>query len=218
MVSTANTVCVLLVDDHPVLRRGVRHLLERSGYSIEGEAGTIEEARQLLRRSLPDVLLLDVRLPDGNGLELLSHVDERVAVIIYTADEAPRSVAEALRSGALSFVSKGVSTSHVLDAIRAAARGERYLDPETEALLQTHQEAPEITPREREIILLIAEGLSSKEIAQRLEISVRTVETHRQHIMRKLNVRNVVGIVRYAVEQEIIQKGVPPSGVGNSTD
>ena len=209
---------IVLVDDHPVVRRGLRVLLEAEPeFRILGEAGEGLEAVQLVERLKPDVLVLDLMIPGLNGLEVTRQVSQRsprtrVVILSMHANEA--YVLEALRNGATGYVLKDAGADEVVKAIREVAAGRRYLSPPLseraiETYVQKANTAPldlydTLTTREREVLHLAAEGHSSPEIADRLSISPRTVETHRGNLMRKLNLRTQTDLVRYALRRGIL--------------
>jgi DNA-binding NarL/FixJ family response regulator len=206
MSSEADGLRVLIVDDHPILRRGVRHILgRRTNLDVVGEAGTVQEAVHAARTLRPHVIVLDIHLPDGSGLDVMRALERESAhIVVYSMGDQPELVLAAVRAGALGFVTKSASVEHLISAVLAASRGVPYFAPEAHAALRSAvTTAPpliaDLTRREREVIPLLSEGLSSKEIGIRLAISPRTVDSHRDRIMKKLGVHNVVGIVRYAV-------------------
>jgi DNA-binding NarL/FixJ family response regulator len=202
---------VLLVDDHPVVRRGVRRFLS-SEFDVVGEAATGEEALAAHREHQPDLIVLDITLPDTTGLLLLPKLRadrEGARVLVFSALDGPKEVSLALRAGAMGYVSKLADTSELRDGLVSVLAGETYLCPRTlDALRRSQlQNAPGIeslTRRERQVLALVAEGLASKEIAERLNIGVRTVETHRRRMMRKLDARNAAAVTRIACEAGLV--------------
>lgn len=208
---------IVLADDHHLVRAGFRSLLEaEQGFTIVGEASDGLLVEDLVARLEPGVLVLDLGLPGLSGLEVLRRVKRRtprVRVAILTMHAEDAYVAEALRSGADAYVLKGASASELVRAIRAVVRGERYLSPPlseqsvAEWLRRTASmpldPVESLTPREREAFHLAAEGLGNPQIAERLGISVRTAETHRANLLRKLGLRNQAELVRYAVERDV---------------
>ncbi|MBI2875306.1 MAG: response regulator transcription factor [Candidatus Tectomicrobia bacterium] len=209
---------IVLVDDHPVVRQGLRALLEAEpGFRVIGEAGEGVEAVQLVERLQPDVLVLDLMIPGLNGLEVTRQVSRRssrtrVVILSMHANEA--YVLEALRNGALGYVLKDAGATELLRAVREVAAGRRYLSPPLseraiEIYVQKTDAAPldlyeTLTTREREVLQLAAEGYSATEIADRLSISSRTVETHRANLMRKLGLRTQTDLIRYALRRGIL--------------
>ena len=205
------TISILLADDHHVVRLGVRALLEAEpDFAIVGEASDGLEAKALVERLQPDMLILDLMMPGLNGMEVLRQARElspgtRVIVLSMHANEA--YVVEALRHGASGYALKQSSMLELVQAIRQVMSGRNYLSPtftlqNIEAYKQkaTAATAPfdTLTPREREVLQLAAQGLSNAAIAEKLIISPRTSEMHRSNLMRKLKLRNQTDLVRYA--------------------
>lgn len=197
------TCRVVVIDDHAVMRDGLRSVLSRTGFEVVGEGGTGARALELVDSLAPDVLLLDARLPDMGGLEVLRRLgerDESPHVLVLSASSDPGLVSEALALGALGFVCKTCGAEELVSAVKSVARGLPHVGAKSaEAIEHTQAGARSLTPREVEIVQLIAEGLSSKEMAERLGISFRTVETHRERILRKLHLRNTAEVVRFAI-------------------
>jgi DNA-binding NarL/FixJ family response regulator len=209
---------IVLADDHVVVRQGLRALLEAEpDFAIVGEAADGLEVPDLVERLKADVLILDLMLPGLNGLEVTRQVQQRspqtrVVVLSMYANEA--YVLEALRNGAAAYVLKEASAADLVQAIREVMAGRRYLSPPLsesaiELYVQKAKAAPrdayeELTTREREVLQLAAEGQSNPEIADRLGISVRTVETHRANLMHKLDLRSQTELVRYALKRGIV--------------
>jgi DNA-binding NarL/FixJ family response regulator len=205
---------ILLADDHPIVRQGLRSLLEAEpGWTIVAEATDGLSAVDLIEQFRPHVAIVDVMLPDLNGLEVvrraMRHAPEtRVIVLSMHADEP--YVLEALRGGAMAYVLKATSTTSLIEAIREVMTGRRYLSPPLtqhaiDAYLERANAANQpfdryelLTPREREVLQLAAQGTTNAEIAERLVISIRTVETHRTNLMRKLELRTAAGIKHFA--------------------
>jgi DNA-binding NarL/FixJ family response regulator len=203
-------ITVLLADDHAVVRQGLRAILgAEPDVRLAGEAADGQEAVRLAERLEPDVLVLDLMLPGLNGFEVTRLVRKRVPrtrVVILTMHTDPAYAAEALRAGATGYVAKDADAADLIAAVRAAVAGERYLSsPLPEAALGDGEPADPyetLTPREREVLQLTAEGLTAPDIAARLHISVRTVETHRAHVMHKLALKNQKEMVRYALQRQ----------------
>lgn len=212
------TINILIADDHTILRQGLRPILESEGeFRVIGEASTGLETLAKIERLRPDVVLLDLKMPSLGGLEVLRKVQQsfpRTQVVILTMFQKEAYVLEALRHGNCSYVMKGADSDLLVQAIRAAARGERFLSPPiTEEDVENYARQAQnqdvdpydtLTNREREIIHLVVEGLSSNEIAARLQISPRTVETHRMHAMHKLRLQNQTELMRFAMQHGII--------------
>jgi DNA-binding NarL/FixJ family response regulator len=206
---------VLVVDDHAVVRSGIRLLLAREP-DIEpvGEAGTGREAIFEARTHKPDVVLMDVVMPEQTGLEALPqllHEHPDTKVLLLSMQDDPRYVREAFAAGASGYILKEAADAEVVTAIREVAKGGRYVNPElgarlvaADAAAQRRAEADPLSDREREILRLLALGHTNQEIARQLYISVRTAETHRAHIMRKLNVSSRADLVRYAMANGLL--------------
>jgi DNA-binding NarL/FixJ family response regulator len=206
---------VLVVDDHAVVRSGIRLLLGREP-DIEpvGEAGTGREAIFEARTHKPDVVLMDVVMPDQTGLEALPqllHEHPDTKVLLLSMQDDPRYVREAFAAGASGYILKEAADAEVVTAIREVAKGGRYVNPElgarlveAEAAAERRAQADPLSEREREILRLLALGHTNQEIARQLYISVRTAETHRAHIMRKLNVSSRADLVRYAMANGLL--------------
>ncbi len=208
---------IFLADDHPVLRQGLRALLElEQDFSIVGEAGDGLEAVQLVERLRPDVLVLDLMLPGLPGLEVTRQVCQRcpqTRVVILSMYASEAYVLEALKAGARAYVLKKSTASELVHAIREILAGRRYLSPPLseraiEAYLQkvkpTLDPLETLTAREREVLHLVAGGLTNAQVAARLCLSRRTVEMHRKNIMRKLQLRTALDLVRYAARRGLL--------------
>jgi DNA-binding NarL/FixJ family response regulator len=215
-------ITIVLADDHPIVRQGLRTVLEgQAGYQVIGEAEDGLAALALTEQLKPQVLIVDLMMPGLNGLEVTRRVRKQqpeTQVVVLSMQGSEPYVLEALRSGASAYVLKATSTSSLLEAVQAAVKGQRYLSPPLteraiEAYLQKAAEASSqpdgyklLTTREREVFQLAAEGLTNPQIAERLSISVRTAETHRTNLMRKLGLHTETELVRYAIGRGIIQK------------
>jgi DNA-binding NarL/FixJ family response regulator len=202
---------VLVTDDHTVLRKGVAALLEREhDLSAVGEAATGDQAVVKARALQPDVILLDIVMPRKSGIDTLPElrkVAPQARVIMLSMQTNPSSIRQALNSGAAGYVAKHASDTDLLDAIRRVASGSRYVDPELGGDLVVSDAATltePISERERDVLFLLAVGYTNQEIAATLFISVRTVETHRAHIMRKLNLKTRAELVLYALANGLI--------------
>lgn len=208
---------VLLADDHKLVRAGIRSLLERlPDIEVVGEAGDGREALRLIDEHRPRIVLMDIAMPGLNGLEAtrrLAKTFPEVSVIILSIYSDEEHVYQALRAGASGFLLKGAAIEELELAIRAVARNETYLSPPISkpvimeyvrrTSLDLHS-SERLSPRQIEILELIAEGQSMKQIALGLSISVKTVEAHRAAVMNRIGVRDVAGLVRYAVKTGII--------------
>jgi DNA-binding NarL/FixJ family response regulator len=210
---------ILVVDDHAVVRRGVRSLLEsHEGWEVCGEATTGREAVEQSRRLRPDVVVMDLSLPELNGLDATRQIlkdapDTEVLVLtMHHSEELARDV---LKAGARGYVLKADADENLISAVDSLRRHKPYLTGSvTEFMLDDFVRRGDaaledsvvvVTAREREVIQLVAEGRSSKEVASTLGISVKTVEAHRASIMRKLRLQSVSDLVRYAIRNKIVQ-------------
>ena len=208
---------VLIADDHALVRAGIRALVERiDGVVVVGEAGKGSEALELVRQLSPDLILLDITMPDGNGFEVLDQVTKHypeIRVIVLTVHEAGEYALRAVREGAAGYLPKSAASIELEQAIQTVIRGERYISPETaqNTIFEVTNRRTKrdllatLSPRQREVLRLIAEGRTTKQIAQELEISVKTVETHRAQLMERLGIHDVAGLVRYAIIVGIIE-------------
>ncbi len=212
-----NPIRVLIADDHALVRAGIRALVERiDGVVVVGEAGKGSEALELVRQLSPDLILLDITMPDGNGFEVLDHVTKlypEIRVIVLTVHEAGEYAFRAVREGAAGYLPKSAASIELEQAIQTVIRGERYISPETaqNTIFEVGNRATKkdllatLSPRQREVLRLIAEGKTTKQIAQVLKISVKTVETHRAQLMERLGIHDVAGLVRYAIIVGLIE-------------
>jgi DNA-binding NarL/FixJ family response regulator len=202
---------VLVTDDHTVLRKGVAALLEREqDMTAVGEAATADQAVIKARALQPDVILLDVVMPRKSGFDALPELQKvapQARVIMLSMQTNPSSIRQALNAGAAGYVAKHALDTDLLDAIRRVAAGSRYVDPELGGdLVVSDQDAlnEPISERERDVLFLLALGYTNQEIATMLYISVRTVETHRAHIMQKLQLQTRAQLVLYALANGLI--------------
>jgi two-component system response regulator NreC len=212
----ADALRVLLVDDHSVVRAGLRFILDaEDGIEIVGEAGTADEALEQVRQHLPDIVFMDISLPGMGGIELTRRIRREypeTRIIVLTFHEDAEYFERALQAGASGYVVKGARAEDLLQALYAVRDGGTYLDTNlagglvSDYLDQRSRAAfGELSEREREVAELIIEGLSNQEVGLRLNISVTTVQTHRSHIMEKLNLRNYGELIRYAIRHGVIQ-------------
>ncbi len=208
---------IVIAEDHQVVRQGFRALLEAEpGLAVIGEAATGLEVPDLVDRLRPDVLLLDLMLPDLHGLEVARQVHRRTPatrILVLSMHATESYVLGALRSGAAGYLLKSASAAELIAAVRAVVAGKRYLSPPLsdraiEVYADEARSAPDLyetlTIREREVLHLAAEGHNNREIAARLAIGPRTVETHRSNLMRKLSLRSHADLVRFAVERGLL--------------
>jgi len=215
---------IVLVDDHKLMRDGVKTILERSpDFRVVGEAESGAEAVQFCRKTSPDIVLMDINLPGMNGIEatveLLRHCPG-VKVVILSMYDDENSVVSAIRSGARAFVLKKASSAELLDALRTVARGGSYLSSQVSDRLlariqrgdlETRDRSPldALSPRELQVLRLVAEGKTSKEIAVLLDLGLQTVRSYRKTMMKKLGVNNVAGITQLALAAGITQWSKP---------
>lgn len=198
---------LLLCEDHEVVRQGIAALLQgEEDFEVLGGAGDGETAVELAATLKPDVVLMDVTLPGISGIEAAARIrraQPQVNVIMLSMHDDAPTMEQALRAGARGYVIKGRGVVSLCEAIRAVRRGDMYLSPEaSESVVQAHAEPPPTNPlseREKEILGLIAEGNTGRQIAERLGLSPKTVDNHRTRIMEKLNIHTTAGLVRYAL-------------------
>jgi DNA-binding NarL/FixJ family response regulator len=202
---------VLIVDDHELLRAGLRSRLEREpGIAVVGEADTAERAVLMARKLQPDLILLDLLLPRKSGSDVipeLADVAPEAKVLVVSSQAAPSSVRRALSAGAAGYLPKRSSDRDLVGAIRLVADGAGYVDPELGAKLVSPNGSAALEPlseRERDILHLLALGYTNQEIGKKLFISVRTVDTHRAHIMRKLRLETRAELVMFALANGVI--------------
>lgn len=215
----SDTIRILLVDDHPIVRDGIKsHLSSFDNLAVVGEAANGLEAVQKAIELLPDVVIMDINLPDINGLEATKRLLQALPdtrVLILSMHDDRNYVIESLRVGARGYVLKDTSPADLVNAIRQVHRGGAFFDPSVSNVLFDMKSIPaepapeavisDLTPREREILALVAKGLSNKEIASKLFLSVRTVEAHRENIMRKLDIRGTAALTMYAISKGIVE-------------
>jgi DNA-binding NarL/FixJ family response regulator len=210
-----NSLRILLVDDHELLRKGLRTMIEsRQGWTVCGEAANGREAVELARQQRPDVVVMDLTMPDLNGLDATRQILRALPgteILILTIHESEQLIHAVLAAGARGYVLKSDAGPAIFAAIESLSQHRPFFTSKVSAmLLQSYLDPappgpPEaLTAREREIVQLIAEGASSKQVAAKLKISVKTAETHRTNLMRKLGVHSVSEIVRYAIRNGII--------------
>lgn len=205
---------IYLVDDHALMRDGLRSVLEDAGHRVVGESDHPTQALADLQRLHPAVMLLDLHLGERSGLELLEQVQQRklpTRTIMLTMSAQARHVADALRLGAAGYVLKGAPASEVLRAIDTVLAGRRHLGPETaELAVQGLTESPEsqavasLSVREQQVLLLVVRGQTSAAIAETMNLSPKTVESYRSRLMAKVGVQDVTGLVRLAIREGLI--------------
>jgi len=205
---------ILLADDHLIVRQGLRAILEGEGFEVMAEVGDGQEATKLARQRCPDVAVLDFSMPSLNGLDAAREslkVCPRARAILLTMHTEDHYVLEALRAGVKGYVVKTQAAADLVRAIHEVQRGMVYLSPGvSQTVVQAYLTKSDIppdplSPREREVLQLIAEGKTTKEVAGLLGISFKTAESHRMRIMRKVDVHETAGLVRYAVRRGLIQ-------------
>jgi len=212
---------ILLVDDHPLFRAGLKSLLvDNPAFQIIGEAGDGEEAIRLTKTLKPDLLLLDISLPDKSGIEITREIKElfpEILIMIVSMHSKIDFITESFRAGALGYVIKESAAERLVQGLETVARGEYFLDsslshkvvekilglPTKEALI-TDEKYASLTPREEQVLRLLAEGHSAKEVGGKLFISPKTVEDHRANIMDKLDLHSTLELTRYAVRLGLV--------------
>lgn len=205
---------LLLVDDHPIVLDGIKsHLCAQPDFEVVGDAANGQDALRKAKLTLPDVVLMDISMPHMNGLEAMANLRKQVPnakVLILTMHDSKEYIAQVVRSGARGYLLKDSAPAELVGAIKAVHAGEVYFSPSVSRVLieemadgnkrsSDNPSPPPLTDREREVLSLIAEGLLNKQIADRLGIGVRTIETHRERIMRKLDIHTVAGLTKYAI-------------------
>ncbi|MBL6982377.1 MAG: response regulator transcription factor [Anaerolineales bacterium] len=212
------SVRILLVDDHPLVREGVRRILENQPkFQIIHETGNGLEVIPLVKRHKPDVVILDLSLPGQGGIEIAVQIRELnlgVRVIILSRYSNVSYVATALDSGAVGYITKQSASQELVQAVSAAIDGVRFLSPSiSREVLNDYQESDHgrlrspyniLTPREKQVLHMVTEGLPNQQIATRLGISIRTIEAHRANLLRKLGVQSTAELVRFAIEWGIL--------------
>lgn len=210
----SKAVEIVLADDHEVVRRGLRMVLEaEEGFEVVAEAGDLDATRRSVLGYKPAVLVLDINMPEGSSLPMipeLLEVSPETRIVVLTVQNDPAFAHEAMRAGATGYVLKNAASTELVDAVRAAAAGETYLNPKLGAQLAAAPPNPtgppdDLTDRELEILHLIALGHTNSEIAERVYLSVRTVESHRAHIQQKTGRSTRSELVRYALDHGLVE-------------
>jgi DNA-binding NarL/FixJ family response regulator len=205
---------ILIADDHGIVRSGLKLLLDRqSDMEVVAEAEDGVEALEKVLAEKPDVVILDVAMPRMTGLQATHEIKKQAPdtqVLILSMHDDERYLFEALRAGAAGYVLKRAADQDLVDAIRAAARGEPFLTPTAQQtlirdFLERGEQRSELTPREQEVVKLIAEAHTNKEIAAILHLSEKTVESHRANVLQKLGMRDRVELVRYAIRHGLVE-------------
>lgn len=214
--SSSKAIRVLIVDDHPVVRRGLQSCLgEHPGFEVVGEAADGEEALRLARALQPDVALVDINMPRMDGLQLCEALHDtapEVRVVILSIHNKPEYIQRAIRAGAKGYLLKDTPPEQLAEAVQKVYQGQPVFSPwVTQVALnqwvsrrKRTSTAPALSQRERQVLALIARGLGNREIAQRLGVSPRTVETHRERIMKKLDLHTVAALTRYAIAHGLV--------------
>jgi len=215
-----NNVRVLVADDHEAVLEGVRALLEReAGLEVCGVASNGRDAVTYATKMKPDVVVLDMTMPDLDGISAIRQIKRALPeteVVVYSAHSSEEAIEEAFDAGAKSYIGKAGTSRDLIDAIRSVAEHKPFFTPEISQILfgkflgadgpkKAGTSEQKLTPREREVVRLLAQSSSNKEIAAALGISVRTAETHRATLMRKLGIKSLAGLVRYAIRNNIIE-------------
>ena len=214
------TLKVLLVEDHAIVRQGIKALLdEEPDITIVGEAGDGSEGLLLAQKLKPDIVLMDVSLPTLDGIEVTHQICERlpqVRVLMLSMHDNEEYVFRALQAGACGYVLKQSTSTELVLALRAVAAGSPFLSPDISQILigdylrraETREDTEEaldiLTPRERQVLQLITKGFNNRQIAEKLQISIKTVETHRGNMMRKLDVHDRAGLVKFAIDSGLV--------------
>jgi DNA-binding NarL/FixJ family response regulator len=195
-----------IAEDHTIVRWALREALGKAeDIEVVGESGNAAETLEMIKRDRPEVLLLDITLPDKSGFDVLSELrllDTAPLVIVLTWHTEPSYAARAIAAGAHGYLTKSVEPDQLLSAIRAVSRGEQVIPPGVEQLLATGDGHPAsaLTAREQQVMEMLGRGLTNREIAEHLEISIKTVDTHRGHVLKKLGLRNNSELTRFAVK------------------
>jgi DNA-binding NarL/FixJ family response regulator len=196
-----------IIDDHEALREGLAVLLGQGGMEVVGTAGNLAAGLDVVEHTQPEVAIIDIRLPDGSGIELTRDLLVRypdLGVILYTGDSDAELLYDGLDSGARGYALKAGSMDELLGAIRKVASGGSYVDPRLDRILlspRATDRVPQLSPREKEIMHLMAEGLTAEAIGDRITVSVETVRTHVRNVIRKLQARNRVHAIAIALER-----------------
>jgi len=206
---------LLLADDHALVRAGIRALINRlPGIEVVAEAGDGREALRLIEQLQPDIALLDITMPALNGFEVLDYVAKyspKIRIIILSVHEAREYATQALKAGAAGYLPKTAASSELKEAIDTVMRGEPYVSVEiahaaiASAAGGEQSRLEKLTPRQREILTLIAQGNPTRGIARALNISVKTVESHRSKLMERLGIHDVAGLVRFAIRMGLVK-------------
>lgn len=203
---------ILIADDHPLVRAGIRRIVDRAeGVQVVAEAATGREAIQQVRESKPDVLLLDISMPEGGGIETLRNVKDKTRVLILSMHPEDQYAIRMLKEGAAGYLSKSSATTDLIDAVKRVHSGRRYISPTLADKLADSLDFgfegdphDRLSARELQILTMIGSGKSVSEIAEELLISVKTVSTHRTRILRKMDMKHNLDLIRYAVNKGLV--------------
>ena len=206
---------LVLADDHPLIREGFKSLLSRNAqFEIAGEASDGKELLDMIAQTSPEIVLTDINMPKLTGLEVMQKVlteNPEIKFIMLTMHEEREYVVRCLAAGAKGYLLKSVDIAELANAIKTVHQGGKYFSPaianilaETISNPSSDEEEVDITPREKEVLLLVSQGHSTKQIADKLSISIRTVETHRINLLKKLNVGNSAELVKKSIEKKLI--------------
>jgi len=215
-----NKIKIMLVDDHDIVRDGVKAILSgTTDIEVVAEASSVAEALNTLEKSIPDVLILDISLPDKSGIEaipLIHEIRSSLPVLILSMHNDEEYIIRAIKAGAKGYLPKNIPACELTDAIRRVVAGEEYFGEATSVVLRkalmrklekeekTDTTSEPLSQRENEVLQLFCAGLSNQEMADKLFISIRTVETHKTHIMQKLELKTTVELIKYAIRNKII--------------
>ena len=208
------SIRLLLADDHAVVRNGLRALLEKEGFQVSAEASDGQEAVRLAAVVHPDIAVLDISMPLLNGLDAareLKKNEEGIKIVLLTRHDEPQYVTEALRAGVKGYVLKNQAATDLVAAIQQVGRGGVYLSPNiSRAVVDAYlsKSGPPVDPltaRERQVLQMVGEGKSTKDVARLLGISTKTAESHRGRLMRKLDIHETASLVRYAIRRGLVQ-------------
>jgi len=211
---------VILIDDHQMFRDGVKAVLsDEENIEIIGEVGTGQALFELLKSTTPDLIITDISLPDISGIDIASHISENynhIKILILSMHTSEEFITKALKAGANGYLPKDTSMNELLEAIHIIHRGENYFNKNiSDTILRSiiknsksdidNSNNKSLTKREKEIISLVVDGLTNKEIADKLFISIRTVDSHKNNIMQKLNLKSSVDLVKYAIKNKLAE-------------
>ena len=209
-MSLGDAIRVVVADDHPIWRDAVERDLVAAGMSVVGVAGDGDKAVRVVRATSPDVLVCDLQMPGLSGVEVTRAVSAMTKVLVLSASGEQADVLEAVKAGATGYLVKSASAAELVDAVRRTAAGDAVFTPGLAGLVlgeyrrtADDDSAPKLTPRETEVLRLVAKGLTARQVAERLVLSHRTVENHVQNTLSKLQLHNRAQLVRYAVEKGI---------------